>query len=403
MSDENKNYSFLGLPENIEIEVPDEVAPVSTPNMRDPRNFLRDLSTMSPEQLKSVLPPTAIEEIKEIAEAEGVDIDDIIKKCAETSQNMLKGDLSELFKMFEDLIDDILNDDEDDYDDEDENDCDDCLHGHYELADVKYLNQNYFGSVECEEHNDLYDKFVAVYGVDSTKYLDPNIGVKDFNYTNITAQLPLQNIKNLKYISANNKFILFFAEPEMENLFGFFVAIIKDEKGFSLYVPEFRNTFNVDSEGNVSLFDPKEEESLFSIDSNGIASFDHLSLESIEFAINFALAPKKRCLLTPHQFGIIKNTIPPITGDGMFLKVGMITSNEKPESILLKKDAELDVNEVTFPLYFNFGRVIEKGSLEEISQILFKTDLNKCRLLDFCELKYTNDHRLYIDVDLGDF
>lgn len=396
MSDKD-NFSFFGFPENNEIEIPDTTPPKNN-TFKDPRNFLKDLSKMNLEELKKSLPKEALEELEEIAESQGAEIDDILKTSIESSQKLLSGNMSDLFSMFEEFLESLTDEEKSDDFDEEE-----CVHAHYELGNIKYLKSEYFGSVECIEDDNLYNNFISKYGSDSTKYLDNNLGLKDFAYTDITAMLPLQNIKDLKFMEANNRFILFYAEPDIQNTYGFFVAIIKTENDYALYIPEFRNTFDIDSEGNVLLFNPVETPELFTVDPNGTASFDLLNIGSLEFAINFALAPKKKVLLSPNQFGIIKNTIPPILNDAMLLQVGTITSNESPEAILLKKDAELDLNERTFPLYFNFGRVIDKESLKEISQVLFKTNLNESKLLNNCELKYTSDHRLYIDIDLGDF
>lgn len=401
---EDKNFSFSGFPMNEEIEIPDPRP--SKSKAGDPRDFLNQLGKMNPEELKKMLPPEALEELNEIAEQTGSTIDEMLSGATATAQQLTGHGVGGMMKMVEQMMNEMFGlggmPGEDDCDCDDCDDDCDCHHAHYELADAKYLNPEMFGSIECVEDPDLYEHFVDKYGTDSTKYLDPNLGIKAFEYTALTASLPLQNVKNLKFLEANNRFILFYAEVDIPDTYGFFVAFFKTEDDYSMYIPEFRNTFDV-QDGVAVLFNPAENEAMFTIDPNGSAMFDQLCIPSIEFAINFALAPKKRTLLNPHQFGTIKNTMPSVKKDSMFLKVGNITSNESSEAILLKKDAELELSETTFPLYFNFGRVVDKESLMEVAQIIFKTDLNNCKLLDNCELKYTNDHRLYIDIDLGDF
>lgn len=396
----NDNFEFFDFPINTEIEIPDD-APAARTNTKfgDPSRFMKDLGNMTPEELLKMLPPDAKNQLSSMAGMVGMDLNSLLQSSIVFSKNMGSGDMAAILKMMDEMEDSF-----------DEDTCEECpdfeddSHNHYELGDIKHLQPNYFGSVECYEDDYLYEHFVDKYGTDSTKYLDSNLGVKESYLTEITAELPLGNIKNLKFIEATNRYVLFFAEPDLPNVYGFFVAIVKTENDFALYIPEFRNTFNIDKNGNVSLYNPEEHPDLFNIDENtGTAAFTNLIIPAIDFSINFALAPVKKTLLTPHQFGTIKNTLPPINNDAMFLKVGTITSNESSEAILLKKDAELDLNEMTFDFYFNFNRVVRKDSLEEIIQILFKSDLNSAKILDNLELKYTIDKKLYVDIDFGEF
>lgn len=395
----NENFEFFDFPINTEIEIPDEDPASKKTPFGDPSQFMKELSGMTPDKLMKMLPPDAKEQLEQIAKMTGMDLNTMLSQSIMLTQNLNNGNMNAIMAMLDDIADD-------DYCDEDCEDCPDCEAetDHYELADIKHLQPQYFGSVECYEDDYLYEHFVDKYGSDSTKYLDSNIGVKESYLTEITAELPLGNIKNLKFIEATNRYVLFFAEPDLPNVYGFFVAIIKTENDFALYIPEFRNTFNISADGKVSLYNPEEHPGLFNIDENtGTAAFTDIIIPAIDFSINFALAPVKRTLITPHQFGTIKNTLPPISGDSMFLKVGTITSNESSEAVLLKKDAELNLNEKTFDFYFNFNRVVRKDSLDEVAQILFKTDFNNAKILDNLELKYTADKTLYVDIDFGEF
>lgn len=416
----NENFEFCGFPKNEEIEIPDPVIPKKSSSKN---GFFSQLSEMSVDELMKLLPPEAIEEIEAMANMTGMSLEQLLENSINVSKSFSSGDPDEIFKSLGFNIQFHGGEGLDECADCEDGDCDTCEYfknshdrngssgnsepekerKYYALCDLKYLKPEYFGSVECVEDSDLYNKFIEKYGRDSTKYLDPNVGVKESYLTDLTSQLPLANVKNLRFVEATDKFILFYAETDIENTFGFFVSIVETPDGkFALYIPEFRNTFDVIDDETVVLYNPVKDSHIFVIDSNGTGEFKELSIPMIELAINFALAPVKRVLLSPLEFGTIKSIMPPVTGSSQWLQIGLITSNETPEAILLKKDAELDLEKNTFPLYFKFNTTLGKDVLQELAGIFFRTDFNKCPFLNYAELQYTNDHRLYIDVDLGE-
>ena len=62
-----------------------------------------------------------------------------------------------------------------------------------------------------------------------------------------------------------------------------------------------------------------------------------------------------------------------------------------------------DLNETKFPLYFKFNKIVDAEVLQQLTEIFFKADLNNSELFKNSELKYTNDHKLYIDVSVYNF
>lgn len=417
---ENNEFKFNGFPINEEIEIPDPVVPSKKPQGG---GFFSQLSNMTPEELKKMLPPEALEELENMANMVGMSMDDLLNNSIGMSKSMANGDMNEVFKSLGFNIEFCGDEEEccDECEDCEDGDCDNCEYlkasrakkmtepepekerKYYALCDLKYLRPEYFGSVECVEDSELYNKFVEKYGNDSTKYLDPNVGVKESYLTELTSQLPLANVKNLRFVEATDRFILFYAETDIENTFGFFVSVVETPDGkFALYIPEFRNTFDVIDDKTVVLYNPVKDSHIFVIDSNGTGEFKELSIPMLELAINFALAPKKRVLLSPLDFGEIKNIMPPVTGSSQWLQFGLITSNESPEAILLKKDAELDLEKKIFPIYFKFNTTLGRDVLQELAGIFFKTDFNNCPLLGYSEMAYTSDGRLYININLGD-
>lgn len=85
------------------------------------------------------------------------------------------------------------------------------------------------------------------------------------------------------------------------------------------------------------------------------------------------------------------------------LCIGTIESNEGPEAILFKKDSDLDLDKKVFPMYIKFPEEVNEVALKKLSEILFEVDFNKCVLFDNLELHHTNDGKLFVNLDLGEF
>jgi len=313
---------------------------------------------------------------------------------------------NDIAQMLNDLFNDNGSNNGGEATDEQSYDDDEDVHSDYALGNVKYLKPQWFGAIECVRDPDIYNKYLERMAQNDEQKKE-QFPIDKFILSDLTKKLPIQSIKKLEYVTSTDLYILFYADfnDDDNNQYGFYIALIEEEPGkFSAFIPEFRNTFYVDEEtGEVDLYDPDQDPNQFDVDSTGTVSFLNLNISAIEFAIRFSLVPKNHVLISPHQFGTIKNIIPAIREDARFVRIGTITSNESPEAILLKKDADLNLDETSFPLYADFGRVIDKASLNMFMSTLFKVDLNACKLLDNVELKYTSGHTLYIDIDIGNF
>ena len=400
MNDEEQNniFSVTGLPSNdpFEVEVPDtKKRAISRSAESMPlEEGLQAIKNLTPEAVMKSLPPEVVEELQNEAKVNGTTLEDAILQSINIINDALNfGDLSNL----ENAINQLTSEETEDNTEEKE--------GDYVLGSSEYLHPEDFGSIKCSTSTSLYNDFIEKFGTDSSKYVDETVGVSSFVYSDLTIKLANIPIKSWRYFTSTDNFILFYAEPVDEESYGYFVSVINDNETntFTAFIPEFGNTFKVNADGTVGLYAPKKDPKLFLVDNNGYAEFSMFDLNTLLFSTKFYLAPYKNVILNPKKFGTIKNVIAPVMKQSSMLKVGNIISNESPEAILLKKDADLPLDETVFPLYINFGNTISEESLKIIQQILFKVDFNNCKIFDYCELKWTPDNKLYVSIDLGEF
>lgn len=420
----NDEFEFSGFATNESFEVPDDEIPNVTKRKKDnddPVNQMFkealngldfDFSGINTDDLKNSLSDNIKMQLEDLSASLGKSEDDILTSAMDMVMNLLSGN-KDTTNALAGMLTDIVNEDEDDDCNEDcihcshNGDCPDA-HFRYELSDRKYLNSEDFGCLECISDINLYSAFKEKYGDDSSKYLDSAEGIKNVQCNELTSQLPLNEVKELKYIDSTDKFILFFAVIPNEEEYGFYVAVYREPSGeYVLYIPSYRNTFNVykDESGNevAELFKPDELPAFFYKGKDGTPQFAALDMYLLEMGINFSLVPKANPITSPHDFGTIKNIQASPTRPSSMLQIGNIESNESSKAILLKKDAELDLNQTVFPLYVMFSRKMDENELNAFSEIFFKVDFNSCKLLDNVELCFTPYHELYFKLDLGEF
>lgn len=388
----NDNFKVFGLPDNDEFDAPDNKKMNSKNGLP---NELDSLMKNLPEGAKnSVLAmftdPSQLNDM----------LENIFNQFNSSMGLNLKKNNSQNLAIISNFLNQQLQEDSEDEEDEEEP-------IEYALGNIKWL-QNTFGKVLYTRDENIYNNFLKKYGTDSTKYADQMSGKLQGYMTDLTDNFHLKDIKNMKYIMNNDKFILFFAEPKDITKYGYYIIFVeKDPDEFILYVPAYYNTFDVDiDENNISypvLYDI-DDERFIGIDKNtNELEFYPFREEALLFSINFALAERKKVLLSPVQFGTIKNIMPVINSDSQVIKIGTIISNESSEAILFKKDAEVDLNQKEFPLYLKFPQIITKNSLSVVAQIFFKTDFNNINLFKNVELNYDMVGNFFVDVDLKDF
>lgn len=443
MSDMNNNDNFeiFGLPENNIINIPNKKKDAKSGNIKIPLSSLKEMigeiNTLTPEQFKKEIPPDLLKMMENVSKSNGTNVDDMIEDALKTTKEMLKNGMNTSKPFLENLAStftgdadtdlnvtkmlfmseatdensflenmlSMINPNDDNCEDEEEEEQEEDV---YTLSETDWLFPEDFGSIPCIEDENIYDNFVKKFGTDSTKYIDRIGGIQKYVLDDVTSQLPINSITDLKYIGNDNKSILFYASTSIPNTFGFFISVFKNPDGeFEVYIPNFMNTFEVfqeeDSEEySVELYKPLEH-SFFTVEDNGATTFDLLNIPLLIFATNFVLAPKKRVLLNPHQFGTIKNSRASIRGNTDMLCIGTIESNEGAEAILFKKDSDLDLDKKVFPMYIKFPEEVNEIALKKLSEILFEVDFNKCILFDNLELHHTNDGKLFVNLNLGEF
>ena len=402
MADENNNnndnftfsdgdFVFSGFPENRKIDIPDPKPKKKVfdhDNEEDMKEFY--------ENMKDLLPPELLDIMGDN------DFVEYISQVMEKLNGAVNGDSSDLESLFNSLVaNGSATPDDEENDSSDSESAPKEEEEPYTLNDISCIDPDSFGTIECIEDPEIYENFIKKYGKDSTVYADRTKGVQNCILNDVTSQLPLGNIDDMKYIMHNDRFILFYASTNIPNTFGFYVAAIETAKDeFALFVPTYMNSFNLKkSDNTVTLINPEKQQNLFNISEDGVASFK-APTSAVVFSTEFELCPKERVLLSPHQFGRIRNIRSSIRSSDSKMQIGTITSNESSDAILFKKDADLDLDQLTFPLYINFQHDLPAGWLHALSEIFFEIDFNECPLFDNLELHHTSNNELYVNIDI---
>lgn len=278
----------------------------------------------------------------------------------------------------------------------------------YALSDYNLLKPEDFGSLVFNKDQDLYTHFMEKYPNPVDALQDSNM---KFHLTNITSQLQLEEIVDLRYCKGNENLLYFYAIPDETDeddeseYYGFYLAFYKNEDNeWACVIPEYGNTFYYDPKtGTADLYDITEYPMLFQDTTKGTKMVVFNS-SALEFGTEWLLSCNQKPMMTPALFGTIKNVMDPVNEDGRYIRIGTITSNESADAILLKKDAEVNINQTEFPFYIKLKNEFTKETLRPIASILFNVDWNSNPLMFLSELKYTSgfDKKFYIDVDLGD-
>lgn len=385
-------FNLSGFPSNDPVEVKNNKKnKVNMPPMNsDGLEYLKkNLSNMDFNSLKGMIPPSMLSELQSEADSLGADLETVFNQELESVMGMLFGTPAG-----------SSNNEDDEPEIQTE-------HFIYELSDISWLGRQLLGSVPAKNvgANTLLTRFNNVFGPNGENFvniIDPLLN-SESNYcteSGVDALLYLKEFfGSLKVKQVEDTFILVYGETNNTDEYGmYFVYTVDDAGGDCIYVPLFANTYNVDEEEVFKGFFNKNVESPFFNDGKFIPE----KRAALDLSIRSSLVTPKNILLSPAQFGTLKHILPAITEDSKMLKVGNLVSNESTEAILLKKDADLNLEETEFPFYLNFGRVISRESLQILSSLLFKVDLNNTLLMTMSELEFKNGN-LYINVDFGEF
>lgn len=386
----SNDFNFSGLPSNDAFEVPSKKQKnkINKPPMNnDGLEFLNGLSqgNLDFSTVKKILPKQILDQLEAEANAAGItDLESFFNENISVALQQMG-------------LDDLEDDTEEEIEEE---------RYVYELSDIKYLGHQLLGSVPAYTvgADRLLGSIKKIFNEDFSNF--PNIiesVLSQYAYVDETGYNALMYIKNnfgkISVKESSENFVLLFAQTKNSDEYGIYFVYSEGDNGEPLIsVPLFANTFKVNEDGEFEgLYNKTVETPFFDGD-----RFIPEKRAALDLSIRSQLVTLKNILLSPAQFGTLKNIIPAITGDSRYLKVGTLVSNESTEAILLKKDADLDLNQTDFPFYFDFGREISRESLQILSSILFKIDLNDTLLMKATELEFKNK-MLYIRVNFGEY
>lgn len=386
----SNDFNFSGLPSNDAFEVPSKKQKnkINIPPMNgDGLEFLNGISKgqLDFSTVKKILPKPILDQLEAEAQAAGItDLEEFFNENISVALHEMG------------LCDD---EEPDEVEEEEERYV-------YELSDIKYLGEHLLGSVPAFNlgADRLLESAKRIFGQDFENF--PNIIetiLSQYAYVNETGYNALMYIKNnfgkISVKESEENFILLFANSKNDDEYGMYFVYSEGDNGEPIVsVPLFANTFKVNENGEFDgLYNKTVETPFFDGD-----RFIPEKRAALDLSVRSQLVNIKNILLSPAQFGTLKNIIPAISGDSRYLKVGKLISNESTEAILLKKDADLDLDQKEFPFYFDFGREISKDSLQILASILFKIDLNDTLLMKASELEFKNK-MLYIRVNFGEY
>ena len=390
---EKDNLSFSGFPMNDEIDLPD-IDKASSSNQRSQLDALKNSSAMFGafkdfKTFKQMIPQQLLDNLMGPNHTE-----EELEEAFNIAMGILSGDTDE--DDLEGLLDDLLVEGETDMTDEDD---DNLLR--FNLASITHLTEQPFGDILVKP---LQDGDIQ-YLMDNYKKLP--IGVFNMTMSTLNEIVDTTSIESLELVFEEPNFALFKTNLKNANDLPFYIIGIRhyvvdqqdSSNELSLYVPTFMNTLNLSNDGNSIRVFNKETDSDF-FDAKG--EFFPFIMLGLLMGIKSMLVPYKKVLMSPALFGTFKPVKESIRNDSEWLRIGTLISNESAEAILLKKDADLDLNETKFPFYIKFDSQHTKESLQYLQDLLFKVDFGGTALMYFSELKFKNG-RLYIDLDIGDF
>ena len=210
-------------------------------------------------------------------------------------------------------------------------------------------------------------------------------------------------MSNFKVVDYQDKYVLLYGEPNKDIIkdkysFGAFIAMIEDPDGkFSIVLPEYGNTFDINTK---MLYAANEPDDLFDDDGNFMA----LDIDKIEAGLNMLLYYPKDVLVSPLKFGTFtyqKEKLPENVKSVDRIKIGVLTDNGSADASLFKKDFDLDPNKTVFDFYVKFSSNMTAAEANAINEMFAKDATNSAIFTD-SELKADGDD-LYITFDTDSF
>lgn len=286
-------------------------------------------------------------------------------------------------------------------DGKDENDDD-----FFEDQDEKITSYNFdiiadnesFGAIVYIPSDNLYDEFKDIYG-ESPYSLNTFIASKGYNL--IPA---FSTMDTLRYVGNNEKYILFVAQSNDESIEDFVVAAIKSsEEVFDFVVPEYGNTFNIETGNAINkVLDTEMYKEVKDSKGNISLELTHpLDVDRVKSSLDLLLYEDKEPLLSVHDFGEIFASPTPSVFNSDFIRVGRIRCNNNKETNLFKMHCDLDEDREFFDFYIRLSDEYPVRTLDALQKYFEHIDFNTNTKIAKSELKAKNYESVYIDLDLG--
>jgi hypothetical protein len=255
-----------------------------------------------------------------------------------------------------------------------------------------------FGAIVYIPSEHLYDEFKDIYG-EGPYNLQTFVATKGYNL--IPA---FSTMDTLTYIGNNEKYILFLAQSNDESIEDFVVAAIKSsEEVFDFIVPEYGNTFNIESGDAINkVLDTDMYREVKDDKGNISLELTHpLDVDRVRGSLDLLLYEDKEPLLSAHDFGEIFASPTPSVFNSDFIRVGRIKCNNSKEANLFKMHCDLDEDKEFFDFYVRLSDELPVRTLDAIQKYFEHIDFNNNPKIAKAELKTKNYESVYIDLDLG--
>lgn len=383
----NNNFKAVGLPENIEIDIPDKKSRRKSNSYLDDifHAFLDDALGISGAEDNNNNAPNA-EDVKKIDLGNGQQLD--VNKLLSILDTISTGSLS--FNVDPATGQLVMSISE---------------NGKISTDDVsKLLDIENVWAVPCKKDPNLKQNFENAFGKD-------DIPLKKFDDIPLCTAVSgdsddgylLGYMSNFKVADYQDKYVLLYGEPNKDIIkdkysFGAFIAMIEDPDGkFSIVLPEYGNTFDINAK---MLYAANEPDDLFDDDGNFMA----LDINKIEAGLNTVLYYPKDVLVSPLKFGTFtyqEEKLPESVKLVDRIKIGVLTDNGSADASLFKKDFDLDPNKTVFDFYVKFSSNMTAAEANAINEMFAKDATNSAIFTD-SELKADGDD-LYITFDTDSF
>jgi hypothetical protein len=297
----------------------------------------------------------------------------------------------EIDKEFDRLFNEVSNLDDEDIEIElDEDIIPDLTTHTYEILEN---DGDSYGAVLYERNTNLLSDFKAKYG-DHERYdveiFSPNIKVSN-------AIEGLSKLKYFDYVESNEKYILFRGIPIDDEYESFFIAVIQLEGEFEMVIPEYGNSFDVET---TDAFSKIEHKHLFIDTPMGKILMQPANIDKIRTGLELVLFQNIKPTLSISDFGTVVPEFKEAEISSEFLYVGKILSNESRKALLFKHDFDLDLDQTEFNLFVKLKGQYSEETLTNIALYLNAIDFNTSTKIQTHELKCTQSKIIYISIDI---